>query len=192
VGGRGKAEGEGKGEAEGEKGTRAVQNSPRDSREPGPQLQGCKGARAASENRAASPQPPHRRPAVQRGWSGQPGSKIRKTRGPRPEAAQPPQRLGNTPGWPFTHPRPPAPSPQLPFPGQTSDPYVVVSCSDSSGKTAVKGGTTEPEWGETFRLFIRCVSCVCVCVCMCVCACVCMWVCMCVCTCVCACVYVCV
>ncbi|KIY92985.1 hypothetical protein MNEG_14978 [Monoraphidium neglectum] len=43
----------------------------------------------------------------------------------------------------------------LPFPGQTSDPYVVVSCSDSSGKTAVKGGTTEPEWGETFRLFIR-------------------------------------
>ncbi|KAI8470315.1 MAG: hypothetical protein J3K34DRAFT_521444 [Monoraphidium minutum] len=42
-----------------------------------------------------------------------------------------------------------------PISGPGSDPYVVVSCANSSAATAVKWNTTQPVWGETFRLFVR-------------------------------------
>lgn len=45
---------------------------------------------------------------------------------------------------------------QLPVAGPGSDPYIVLSCCDSSGRTSVQWNTTQPVWGETFRLFIRC------------------------------------
>lgn len=43
----------------------------------------------------------------------------------------------------------------LPIAGPGSDPYVVVTCADSAGRTQVKWKTTEAFWGETFRLFVR-------------------------------------
>ena len=41
------------------------------------------------------------------------------------------------------------------FPGSKSDPYVVLNIGYSAGATAVVNQNLEPQWGETFYLFVR-------------------------------------
>jgi hypothetical protein len=83
------------------------------------------------------------------------GSQLRDWRaGGRP--GSPPARHPSPPACPI--PAPPAPPKKSVVAGGASDPYVVVTCADSSGRTEVKWGTTAPVWGETFRLFVRWVA----------------------------------
>jgi Ca2+-dependent lipid-binding protein len=45
----------------------------------------------------------------------------------------------------------------MPFNPTTSDPYAVITIGDSSGSTRVVEKSLNPEWNETFYLFVRCV-----------------------------------
>jgi hypothetical protein len=41
------------------------------------------------------------------------------------------------------------------FPGSKSDPYAVLNIGYSAGATAVVNQSLDPQWGETFYLFVR-------------------------------------